>query len=1301
MIGSAPTPLDPLTIPLQGTALIEASAGTGKTYTLALLYLRLVLGLEPDHPLADRRDPPPLAILVVTFTRAATRELRDRIRQRLVEAASLLRGKGGGDKHLLDLRDQIPVEQQAAAAMRLEVAAAWMDEAAISTIHSWCYRMLQEHAFDSGQGFDLTLFESNQEQELLQQVCEDYWRLYYLPLSVEQLRLVRTHIVSPSALRVQIKGYLNYLEWLDAPPAATADLATQITQCQADYRASLQQIKGAIGPAVAQLIADYQGLFALPQKERTKRFNGRSLQWRFCAPIFTELQRWAGSDDQVPPAIEFHSNSFVNFTLQNPDVWKDPAWPIPIDRDAAETVAALPTQLDALPSLYVTLFYHACQQVHWRFEQEKRRQRMMSNDDLLYRLDQALQSPQGGALAAAIRRRYPIALVDEFQDTDPIQYRIFHTIYQLNRAHSAPDIRRHRYAFFMIGDPKQAIYAFRSADIYTYLQARHQSHHQYTLSHNYRAESRLIDAVNQLFEQAEKRSKGAFRLGNSATGAANPLQFQRVESGNEQALRLYVDGKTCHPQQCWLYDVGADGANYRSTMSRAAADQVARLLYLGQQRRALLIPANVRFDSAAPPAAARPLQPSDLAILVNSASEAVAVREALFARGVPSVYLSDRSSVYAGEEARELLLLLTAIEQPLADRQLRRALATTLCGWQLTELERLQQDQRFLDQQIDQMVQWRQIWQQQGVLPLVHHLIHFYAVAPRWQQQSGGERRLTDLLHLAELLQQAAQQLDGEAALLRFLQQAIAQPNEQGDGQRQRLESDAALVKVVTIHAAKGLQYPLVLLPFASFGRKVTLGDGPIKYHTHDADGRSRLKLPLQPNELDQQQADEERLAEDIRKLYVALTRAICGNWIGIDTTKSRKKPSAIDWLLNCDGDAAIDPRVIAQLQPTALEIVPLPPPLTDDERYEQPQPSRWRPARALSVRLTFEPWWIASYSAFQYGAMIGGEPDIATAQQDQRHEAFQLESLSSLEGRGELKSVVIDASVVSDASVANGTSGGLLHQLPRGSEIGTFIHGVLEWAAEQSCHHQGVFLEGFAAAAADDTLRQQMLQARCRRRQLQPLIGSLDRWLQQFLRQRWYLSGLPPAADGTPVSFALVDLPPSQIAVEMEFLFASAALSTTEIDQWVRRYCWPGKQRPAAQPIQLAGMLKGFIDLVAVISGRYYVIDWKSNYLGADDAAYDHASLLQALLYKRYDLQYVIYLLALHRLLQSRLADYDYDRDIGGAIYFFLRGSCHPDTQGLLMERPPRQLIEQLDRLFREGDQAAAAPLTAAVDEG
>ncbi|MGO2398869.1 MAG: exodeoxyribonuclease V subunit beta [Halomonas sp.] len=1239
---SHPAPLNPLSLPLHGSRLIEASAGTGKTFTIALLYVRLVLGgrsKEDDDAFIRPLTPP--EILVVTFTNAATQELRERIRNRLVEAAEIFRSdENAGDKLLLELRSEYPPSAWPACARRLALAAEWMDEAAVSTIHSWCYRMLREHAFDSGSLFSLNL--ENDQRELEQDVVRDYWRSFYYALESDALESIVSYWQSPDDLHASLQ---RLLPECDALGEQRPEPLQTLTNCQAARAAKLSALKAPWAAWLNDVVP------ALEEAAQQKAFKGQSFNAKSRANWLGALRDWCTSDADRPQLTDAAWRRMTPEGMA--DIWKVGTPPCP---EVWEALAQLPGELNALPEPRNDLLIHAVQWCRKRLEREQERRAEMGPNDLLTHLDRALQGPNKEALAAQIQRQFPVALIDEFQDTDPIQYRIFNAVYNV----ATP---RRDSAVMLIGDPKQAIYAFRGADIFTYLKARHDTDGRHvTLGTNFRSSAAVVNAVNHCFNYADKHEAGAFLFREQ--GGENPLPFLPVDAKG-RADQLVLNGAPLPAMTLWQMaaDEPLSKTAYQLEMAEGCASHMTALLEAGRKRQA-----GFKTEDEL-----TPLKPSDMAVLVNGLQEARAIRLALASRGVKSVYLSDHDKVFSSSIAQQVETCLRACAESQAnsrqaEAKLRAALATPLLGVSLSELDHLNESELAWEARVEQFSRYHRLWQRQGVLPLVRKLMVDFDIPARLLALTDGERLLTDLLHLGELLQQASQELDGEHALIRFLAEAIADPESHGDSHKLRLESDADLVKVVTIHKSKGLEYPLVFLPFIANHRSTKKGDVPLRWH----DGEGNLQLSLSADAETLATADRERLGEDLRKLYVALTRARHATWLGLAPLKDGEG-SALGYLLN--GGDYIAPNTFGEAlaalvhkSDIALEPAPAPTALcfTPAQQQEALGQARTptRPAR--------EQWWIASYSALRTTGGISGllstaapTPEPTTPQEATTFEVLDepqdLLQGSPLTGQP-MASVTTHYPLPADSDQPSANASHL-HRFPRGPGPGTFLHGLLEWAGQL----------GFAKALEDTAVREDTLRRRLQLRGWQAWYEPLAGWFEDLLGTQLPLPGQQSAV-------ALQQL--SGYQVELEFWFAAHQVDTQALDALVSQHLLPGLARPALDADTLNGMLKGFIDLAFEFDGRFYVLDWKSNYLGADDSAYSAEALSAALLEKRYDLQAALYLLALHRLLKARLPNYDPHVHLGGSLTVFLRGSRTP-ARGVHPEPAPVALIEALDALF------------------
>jgi exodeoxyribonuclease V beta subunit len=1204
-------PLRPLAMPLSGIRLIEASAGTGKTWTIAALYVRAVLGHGIPQPLL------PPNILVVTFTEAATQELRERIRARLVDAARAFRAGQSQDPFLAELLADYPAASHAACARRVELAAQWMDEAAIFTIHGWSQRMLTQHAFGSGHAFVQTL--EPDESELLAECVRDYWRQAFYPLDARQVAAVLAEWKTPDALIQTLRPLLFGGETTLRVNGEALD-TTDVGALFASLRDWEDEDARRLAAAREAWMGDVERIEALLRDAvRSKALKNNIHQPASLERNLAGVRHWLESGEKGAVDVARYGSSRLEGAVS-----KGGARP---EHPAFGAIGHWDEWQAGKPAIRFAILADAVERVRERFAAQKRRRAQIGFDDLLSRLDRALASESGGELAETIRRQYPLALIDEFQDTDPLQYRIFRAVYARN-----PDV-----GLLLIGDPKQAIYAFRGADIHTYLSARNEAEApHYSLDTNHRSSEGMVAAVNALFGRAENHPGGAFHF------AEQGLPFNRVQARG-RTERFIVAGADQPALHLWLLDDEAPvGVRlYREQMAEACASEIVRLLEAAKDGR----------TGFAQDGVVTPLKPADIAVLVRSHNEASEIRSALSARRVRSVFLSDRDSVLESIEAHDVLLWLRAVAEPSSDTAMRAALATRTLLLGYAELERLNVDERHWERRGQELFDLRETWRRAGVLAMVHRFLHVFDLPARLLMQAGGERALTNLLHLAELLQQAASTIEGEQALIRYLADRIADSaSHTGDDQVVRLESDDDLVKVVTIHKSKGLEYPLVFLPFVCASGGSRPGQG---YRYHDGSGAQHELLSSgheaagESVRVAKEAAERASLQEDLRLLYVAMTRARHASWLGVAPVcyNAAKNPqlhrSAFGYLLSGGQEienGAIEGllRGLAQDEPAiSVDYMPAP-----DERIHVAPVSDERPLPAREAHMAkADPWWIASYSALRYADSEATAPETATDD-------------VIVEYAGETAVAPVEAATI--------------HAFERGAEAGTFLHDLLEWIAE----------EGFAQIAADPARLRDTVARRCERRGWEASIDVLSEWLQVLLR-----TPLPLPEGGSLALGALDD--PSRYRAELEFLFEARRVDTLALDRVVRAYTLDGAPRPILTADRVNGMLKGFIDLIVEHEGRWYVADYKSNWLGVDEQAYTPAAMRRSILDSRYELQYALYLLALHRQLRARLGDaYDYDTHIGGAVYIYLRG-VDGNGHGVHVERPVRAMIDALDALF------------------
>jgi exodeoxyribonuclease V beta subunit len=855
----------------------------------------------------------------------------------------------------------------------------------------------------------------------------------------------------------------------------------------------------------------------------------------------------------------------------------------------------------------------------------KRRSGLFGFADMLQRLDVALADPDSGErLAQRLREQFPVAMIDEFQDTSPLQFRIFDRIYRT--AENRPDT-----ALLLIGDPKQSIYGFRGADIHSYLDARRATagrHH--VLGTNFRSTQSVVEVVNRWFEIPDD----AFGYQQDDE---DPLPFQPVGAKGRTEVFRTSDG-----------DVSAMTVVHDAILRSQRDAQTHLAALCAEQIVAWLSDQQARFADAEK--GDKPLQPKDIAVLVRTGKEAAAVREALRARGVASVYLSDRDSVFASDEAQDLCLWLRGVAEPQDMRRLRAALGTRTVGLSLAELYDLATQDELLDARAEQMRELHQTWQSQGVLAMLRQSLHVLQLAGRWRGEPDGERRLTNVLHLAELLQAASSKLDGEQALIRWLVQqideAVSGSASGSEEQTVRLESDEDLVKVITIHASKGLEYPVVCLPFAHSHRVMEADKTPV-LQRDDGEGGRHWTLDFDKD--DTRVADRDRLREDLRLWYVALTRARHALWVGWSAVKRANGKtcvnhhSAAGHLLGGDNEleAAVWLDKLQQLMTNdagqdlsvKLEVAAEGVPLT---LWKKPaQTTALRQALSCTVRID-KSWTIASFS--RLARDLSSQPLLHMATPRPADDEPPEE-----------------ATVLPVADAPTGVMAPW-HAFAKGPTAGNFLHDQLEWLAA----------DGFVL----DEPKALRLQQRCDNAGYKNQADDVVQWLGRVVAR-------PLRGPNAPLNALGALLP------EMEFWLPAGRLHAREVDALCQQHLLPGVSRPQLPDAQLHGMLMGFADLVFEHEGRYWVLDYKSNHLGADDAAYTAQALDAAMAHHRYEVQAALYMLALHRLLRARLGSaYDPAQQLGGAVYLFLRGIDGP-AGGCCTLPAPLALLDGLDAML------------------
>lgn len=916
--------------------------------------------------------------------------------------------------------------------------------------------------------------------------------------------------------------------------------------------------------------------------------------------------------------------------------------------------------------------------VRRRIVDQKRKGRLLTYDDLLDRLDASLADDERGAIVAErLRTRFSMAVVDEFQDTDTVQWRILHKAFG-----AAPN------RLVLVGDPKQAIYAFRGGDVDAYLEATKEADQVCGLTTSWRADQPLLDALDALFDGVQLGDEAIRHRRVHARPGATEATIAGPAAGPPFSLRLAQ--RTSGRFELTKKMAVAAKPSVRRFLAEDVAAEAVRILNDG---------ATIPDGPADADDARRPIGPGDLAVLTRTHFEAAGVRDALQAAGVPAV-VHGAGSVWATDAARHWLELLLALEQPASTFRVRAVTIGPFVGWDAQQLATATDPEW---EEVDGLLHdWAATARTHTIAGLLRRIEAGTGLTARLLATAGGDRRLSDLRHLAELLH--ARQAAHPSTLAALAAWVTEQRADEADGTgeagadaaRRRLETDAEAVSVHTVHGAKGLEFPIVLLPSLWDARRQ---DDDEVCVFHDPDGQRAISVGssggLRAWQLDR--ANDERDQEELRLLYVALTRA--------------RHRVVVWWATAADADRSPLARVLLGTDPTTGAVVRRLPdrpseadigaacfarglPFTEatgsvgndgshSGRYDAPA----APAATLAVApftRTFDRRWVrTSYSGLTRVAHEAGP-----------HVSLQVIEEAEVDERAKVDEPPVEALApgghTADEKAARAAPPLPLADVPGGARVGTLAHEVFEVV-----DFTAPDLRGALTAAAVEAGAERIVPGH-----VEALLDGLAAGIETPLGPAWGGVRLRDLGHHDRLDELAFDLPlaggdrPTPALLTMDAV--ADVFAALPADDPLTGY--DERLRDPLLATEVRGFLSGSIDLVARLGDRHVVVDYKTNHLAPHGETptswhYRPAALATAMADAHYPLQAALYAVALHRFLRWRLADYDPARHLGGVAYLFLRGMTGPDTPlvggapcGVFTWQPPASFVTDLSDLLDRG---------------
>ncbi|MDE0415693.1 MAG: exodeoxyribonuclease V subunit beta [bacterium] len=1212
----------PLDVPLDcaGLTLIEASAGSGKTRAITTLVARLVVerGLELD------------GLLIVTYTRAATAELKERIRRTLRSTWRALESPCEEDDQARELvrHWNNTGTDVAMAARRLDLAIHDIDRANIHTIHGICARLLAEFSFECGLPFHCEITGSL--DTCVTRATHDVWQERASTFTPGLARHMNDKKVSPESLAQWAAGVPLQpgLEVHGVPKTAPSAKESEAawSAALADVRALWEvhgdSLKSALWQQHILSKASY------PEEKSLERL--RVIEDTLRDVDDDRLWEAGGAGRFGRPRLE--SALLKNQTLP--------------DNPLIDAFERLEVAGERVRSAYADVVRHirndileGVKSLRSKLVRENRR---LGYQDLLNELHGALEGRNGMALARGLRERYPVALIDEYQDTDPLQTRIFTRVY--DPALKVPGTPP---ALFIVGDPKQSIYWFRGADVFSYLEAQKRARNTLSLRKNWRSAPSLVRGVNHLFD-----TRAPFLIDSIAFSPAVP--------GRDEAPALKVKGDRGPPLRVWNLGDATRASATRESVERTGRE-VQNLLRASQR-------GDARIGGS-------PLKGSDIAVLVRRRIQGRDIAMDLRQRGVGCVEIDD-TSVFDTREAEQLERVLWALAEPGRTTRERTMLSGDIFGLDNEALLALKDDDATWNRWLEHIGGWRHIWRVRGIGTALHHIL---ASGDSLTAYGNAPRRLSNVRHLIDILQDAEADLRlGPVGLATWFSRQLSDTAHRDEASLLRLESDEDLVRIMTVHSSKGLEFPIVFCPFTwdvPSGRTSRDDTATCHLERDDGTGTYPVVLNLDPGPGDRNAEFLENFMEDVRLLYVAVTRARERCVIATARLTRTRELSALSWLIHQEPLSAgyVAPKTTNTTEKWAV-------PLAVGGLYAA--------VKTSFNKLSGDAWRQQIERVFQDSrGTVGPGPESRDTRSPRAASGAHV--ASTLEARRFTRKLESIRHITSFSALSadHGPGGRLIGRpdhdddreeptedsgeapretlspftFPRGATAGRCFHGILE---------------------AMDLRPEDDLDATCRRQLRHYGIDLSWAGVARTVVVNARATHLEePGYEG----FCLAD--PLERLPELEFSFPADRLRRRCISECLLRHGYPDPIPSSASAEPIRGYLRGFIDLVIARNDRWYVLDYKSNWLGNRAGDYASARLDPAMHNSGYTFQYLLYLVALDRYLATRITDYDYERHIGGAFYLFLRG-MDPEagmSRGVWFDRPTHACIRDLDACFRE----------------
>ncbi|QCI16115.1 exodeoxyribonuclease V subunit beta [Buchnera aphidicola] len=1146
---------------LNGVNLIESSAGTGKTFTIVLLYLRLLLGVgRKKH---YKKKLLVQQILIVTFTNAAKEELYIRIKNGIQNLYLACINNATKDPILKSFLKEIHNIKEATDI--LYNAQNNINNCAIYTIHGFCQNILELHTFNYNITFKDTIIEN--EDDLYLQATQDFWRYYFYNLPENISKIIYQDYSSPDYLLKKIKR-LCYIK----SENFTKKLIKN-TRLIKNHEKNIKKIN------------NFKKIWLKNNKKLLIQINELKINKKIynvfnISRWINNITIWAESETKdyiMPDSLRYFSQTNIKKNIKNNIILNNIIF--------KETEKILNNNF----SLKKIIIQDAIQNINYFLLKEKKTQSLLGFNDLLSILLKIIKKEK--FLQNLIREKYPAAFIDEFQDTNIEQYKIFDLLYKKNK----------KIALFLIGDPKQAIYSFRGADIFSYLYAKSKIKKCYFLDTNWRSSQKICHAINFLFSQ----HNNPFIFQN--------IQFQPIKPSCQNFnIDFIINGISQIPISFFLQDkkeVYID--EYQIWIAKQCAKEISYWLSSSKLGKTKIITKKGEKNLTA----------NDIAVLVRNQKEACLIQKELQKLNITSIYSSNKTSIFHIFDAQELLWILESILEPDNQKLLKQSISTHILK-NISSIMIKKSTNRQSYFLIEKLYEYYNMWEKIGIFQMIKTMILEYQITSSIIEIHKNYEKNLNFLHLAELLEEQFQFFDKKTSLIYWFQKKITNKNKPTCNEYIRSINKSESIKIITIHKSKGLEYPIVWIPFSvDFYQSKD-------FFYHD-EKTYKIFFDREENKKSLKKSDEERLAEDIRFLYVALTRSIVHCSIGIACLLKNKKnknysdihKSALGYIIQ-NGKIMNYDNLFKQLN------------ILSGNKYIEIKHNSNNKTSSIYKK-----------SIYLISKSITLKKNIN-----------KIDTITSFTQLQKENKCLIKETFLEDSLNINKKKKSkklTIHTFPQGKKTGLMMHYILK----NLCYLKNKNTDWFSKILDKYDFSLQWI----------PVLTS---WIKNIITTSIHNEKI-----------VLSKINKNRFLTELEFFLPiKNTLYSKELNIIMQSFDLISNTSPKLFFNPVKGTLTGFIDLVFFWKKKYYILDYKSNYLGIDNSFYSDQNIKKEMIKKRYDLQYQIYTIAIHKYLQKKVKNYNYQNDFGGVFYIFLRAiSDNMKNNGIFYTFPNYTLIEKI----------------------